>query len=152
MPSIAVDPLPYIVALWARASEIGVTTIFSVMTLAAAIILEELSMMADRIREKINGSSGHSLEVEKWRSLFVLLCNFIDQINHFFGPILVIKTAIAFAMSIFDFNLILQSKGQYPRFYFQYVHTILRFLVFLVPSYLVTQTVKCKLKNMVLGL
>ena len=82
------------------------------------------------------------LKVEQWRHLFVLVCAFIDQINRFFGPILLIKTAAGFAISIFDFNKVLQTKGKYPRFYFEFIHTILRLWVIVVPSYLIAQTVR----------
>ena len=145
MPSIAIDPLPFAVALWARTAEIGVMTIFIAIALTASLMLEELANMADAIKENlsstITGPNCCSLEFEKWRHQFELISKFVENVNNFFGPILLIKTAAAFGISIFDFNKILQSKGLYPIFYFEFIHTILRFFVILLPSSLVTQMV-----------
>ena len=61
MPSIAIDPLPFAVALWARTAEMGVTTVFISMVFTASLMLEELASMADAMRKKMENSTKDEL-------------------------------------------------------------------------------------------
>ena len=110
-----------------------------------SILLQELSTrLLEIVDENEHQGSPNCLSVplDEWRHHFDLVCQFIEQINRCFGPILLIQTAIVYSLPIFQFNKILLTQGRFPRLYFEFIHTIARFLIFLViPSYLVTQKV-----------
>ena len=134
------DPLPIVTALWARTAEIGVSIVFVTISLTASLLFEELSNRAEMMAEEKDHLS--MLELDDWRRHYDRICTFVKKTNRCFGPILVLQTALGFAMPIFEFAKILQTKGQSPRLYFEFIHTIFRFFVIiLIPPYLVTQQV-----------
>ena len=141
---ISTYPLPNVVALLARIAEIGVTTICIAMSFTAALLFDELSERADSmIENRDNGYNADNLSnnLETWRYHYTLVCRYVKKINKCFGLILLFTTAIDFSIPMFEFNMLYQSKGQFPQYYFEFGHSILRFLVLLVPSSLVKQKV-----------
>lgn len=141
---MVMDPLPFIAALSARTAEIGISAIFFSISITASVLLEELGNRAYNMTEDCSGfrPSHFLVELEHWRQHYILICQFVDEINIFFGPILLMFSAIGFAVPIFEFNKILQTRNYpHPRYYFEFIHSIVRFLVILVPSYLVSQQV-----------
>ena len=147
LPILGIDPLPFIAALWSRASEICITALFVTLTLTASFLFEELVNRADDMKEMsnniTNSSDSLSVKLEQWRHHFVLINRFINKINNCYGLILLLQTAYGFAVPIFEFNKILQSRNTpFPRYFFEFAHTVLRFFIILIPSYLLTQQVK----------
>ena len=142
---IVPNPLPFAAALWSRVAESAITAAFGALSYAGALLHEELNDRSNALDEDCCVPSCtiyRSSKLEDWRLHYDLVCRFVDMINGCFGPILLLQTAIGFAWPIFEFTQILYSKGQKPRFYFEFSHTILRFLfMILIPSYLVTQQV-----------
>ena len=143
------NPLPFATTVWARTAEIGVSTIFVVMSFTASLLFEELVNRADDMNENYATAPSNYLpaELEKWRTHFDLVCTFVTKINRSFGLVLALQTALAFAIPIFDFYKILialMGKGILDfRYNFAFMHTLLRFLfLILVPSYFVAQQVR----------
>ena len=139
---IGKSPLPFVAALWARMAEVGVVIIFSTLALTTSLLFEELVNMADAAKADCSSSNCLSAELNQLPRNYDLICKFIEKMNCCFGPILLIQTASGFAIPIFEFYKILQTRGQFPRFYFAFIHTIFRFLILiLIPSHLITQNV-----------
>lgn len=140
---ISIEPLPFLAALWARSAEIATTAVFVSIALITSLLVEELVNRADDMAEdsSIDLPNVLSANLEQWRSHYYSIIKFIDKTNHYFGLILLIQTSIGFAVPIFEFYKILQTKGHYPIYDFAFIHTILRFLLIVVPSYLVSQQV-----------
>ena len=139
LPNIARDPMPFAAALLSRASEIGVSWIFATLAFAAVVLFKELNERADDMTETIDFNNV-STELEEWRQHYDLVCRFVETIDDCFGWILLLQTALGFSVPIFDYYKLLYTKGQVPRHYFEFGHTIFRFSLFmLIPSYLVTQ-------------
>ena len=133
------NPFPLIASLWARMAELAITALFVALALTASLLFEELGNRANEMNEESNVGP---LKLENWRRTYVQVCEFVAIINQIFGFILLIKTALAFAISIFELNKILQTRMEWPQYYFEFVHTALRFLLeMLLPSYLLTQKV-----------
>ena len=140
LPKIARDPMPFAAALLARTSEIVIICIFDTFSFVTAILFEELADSAEDMAEenKIH-SNNISTELEEWRRHYDLVCRFIETVNDCFDWILLLQTALGFALPIFDFYKILYTNGQVPRHYFEFGHTVFRFFLFmLIPSYLVS--------------
>ena len=141
LPKTIPDPLPFFAALCGRAADIGVSIVFFPLALTAAILFEELADRANAMKE-MPSSNNLPMALKDWRRHYNLICEFVEKISNCFGPMLLLQICLGFALPIFDFNKILLSKGQLPRHYFQFGHNIIRFLVILVPSYLITQKVR----------
>ena len=141
------NPLPFAAALWARLAETSVTNVFVTMTFVAILLFSELNNIAE-VMSLDNSALVQSCEdtktnLENWRFDYELVCRFVEMVCSFFGPILLIKTALGFAIPIFEFNKILFTNGQEAKFYFDFGHTIIQFLLtFLIPSYAVTNQVR----------
>ena len=144
---ISIEPLPFLAALWARSAKIATTAVFVSIALITSLLVEELVNRADDKSEdsSIDLPNVLSANLEQWRNHYYSIIKFIDKTNHYFGVILLIQTSIGFAVPIFEiyfpFYKILQTKEQYPIYDFAFIHTILRFLLIVVPSYLVSQQV-----------
>ena len=140
-PLVGTDPLPFVAALLARMAENGIMALFVALNFASVLLFDE---MVDRTEDLTQQDSLNSMELEKWRGHFDMVCTFVRKINRCFGPILLLQTILGFSVSIFEFQRILTTKGQVWRFYFEFGHTIIRFLfVMLIPPYLVSQKVWC---------
>ena len=103
------EPLPLIVALWARLAEIGVRVTFVAMTFVASLIFDEIG-------EEIVNLTDISID-PKAKALLSINCGrlishndlairLIEQINKNFGFVLLIISAIDFSSAIFYFNQI----------------------------------------------
>ena len=145
LPTIFRNPIPYSTALLARASDIAISVVFATFAFTASLLFEELAARADDLTEGKDikeDSENISLDLEQWRRQYYLVCRLVDKINSCFGCILLLQIAIGFALPIFDFFKILYTKGLVSRFYFEFIHTIFRFLIFmLIPSYFVDKKV-----------
>lgn len=135
LPIAAIDPLPLVAAVLARSAALIATATFGVTAFTTSVILEELIIKASDVeiikikKDKLTAFfSASKLKLEKWRYNFDLISRFVEKINKMFGPILLIETIIGFAVPIFEFNKILQTRNTpYPRYYFEFIHTVLRF-------------------------
>ena len=150
LPMIVQDPLPFVAALWARIAEIGVANVFLTMVFVAELLFQELNDRANDINLD-ESRANRSDKLEDWRHHFDLVCTFLENINSCFGPVLLIQTALGFALPIFECNKMFYTKWQKPRIYFEYGHSIIRFLlILLIPSCAVTKQV-CSLYPHILG-
>ena len=117
--------------------------------MTASLLQKELLERAEEMETKNNQtvSEEHTpKDLEMWRCHYDLVCRYIEQINRFFGLVLLIKTALAFAIPIFELIKIMQSQDQtghlFPRYYFEFIHTIVTFLIEIVMhSYLISRQV-----------
>ena len=153
LPAIIPDPLPFVAAIWARIVVIGISAVFVAMSLIASHLFQELANRADDMSEEFNSefSDVTAMKLEKWRRFYYLTCGFVEKVNRCFGPVLLVKSALGFAIPIFEFNKILLIKLPSSRFYFEFGHSIIRFLVImLIPSYIVTQDVTRSTRKIVL--
>ena len=145
LPMTIIDPLPFLSALWARLAELGITNVFVVLTLIASLLLEELFHRASAMKEeheiKEDNENLLSSKLETWRCHYDMICRLVDKINRIFAPILLVQIAVNLGVSFFEFSKILKTKGLYARLNFAYLHSILRFFLVLVPSYMVSQKV-----------
>ena len=153
LPIIVRNPLPFIAALWARAADIGITAAFVTMAFTVSLLIDELVKRTEEVNKEYtllapaNTVTRFSMKLDEWRSHCHLICEFIDRVIGFFGPALLLKIALGFASPIFEFTKILQTRGQVRRFYFEFLHSIFRFFIILLPSYLVAQKVLCTSYN-----
>lgn len=140
----AKNPLPYVTALWARFSNVGILISFVVLSFTAVLLFEELIEKAENINEEcsdINIPTSTHLNLDKLGQYYELVCRFVQKIEDCFGLVLLLETARTFSVSIYEFYQILQSHGIFPKYCYRFLHTIVRFFLVLVPSYLVTQQV-----------
>ena len=145
LPMIVRDPLPFAAALWSRLAEIGVTNVFVTIVFVAAILFEEINDRAEELNLDNNDddpSEDWPMKLEELKFHHNLACELIEKINHCFGAVLLLEITLGFTVPIFDFYKMIYTKGLQPRFYFEFLHTSLRFLIFfLIPSHTVTQQV-----------
>ena len=141
LPMTVRDPLPFMAALWARIAEIGVVNVFCTMTLVAALLFEDLNNRAEEMSQDYN-TAQYSANLEDWRRHYNLVCRFVEKINDCFGLILLIEVALVFSVPIFEFHKMFLTNWRKPRYYFEFGHSVIRFLLMhLIPSYTVTQKV-----------
>ena len=77
-----------------------------------------------------------SKDINEWKTHYDLVCRFTEKINRCFGLPLLITSAIDFAVPIIiEFNNLIAHQFTSPRYYLQFLHTVLRFLSILVASY-----------------
>ena len=145
LPMIVRDPLPFLAALWARIAEIGIVNVFVTTSILATLLFNELNDRAEEMSQDCKTAQYfdvYSESLEKWRRHYNLVCRFVEQINSCFSPILLIEIGLGFAVPIFEFQKLFNTNWQKARFYFEFVHTIFRFLVTLLnPSYSLTKQV-----------
>ena len=144
LPMIFRNPLPFAIALWARTAEISATATFLALALTVSSFFEEIVERAEDIAEDCMSFADAeiSLKLNKCRRHYSMICGLIDKVNRCFGPILVMQTSIAFSLPMFEFCSIWQTLGAVSIYNFSFIHTTLRFLVWiLIPSYLVSQQV-----------
>lgn len=140
----AVNPLPYMAAIWARLANVGILIVFVVFSFAAALLYEELVVRAAYINEECNDFTVPShiqFYLDKLRHHYGSICSYVENIEDCFGLVLLLDTARTFSVSIYEFYEILLSRGRLPKYYFNFLHSIIRFFLVLVPSYLITQQV-----------
>ena len=132
--AISSHPIPLISALANRMGEICVRTTFVVITLIASLLLAELD-------EQIENFDENSLEndintnnmpkyLEKWKSDYDLVNEFIEQLNKCFGLAILLTTGFDYFVAIIEFHNILNDFFS-PRYYLHFIHIVLRFLLIL---------------------
>ena len=130
--------MPLIAVLGSRLAEIGVRITFFVMTSTAALLFEELDERVEKLAQKCANNSKNSSEItadlHQWKIHYDLVCRFTESINICFGPSLLLICGIDFAIPIIEFQDILLQKTFCPRYYFRFIHIILRFLLILIAS------------------
>ena len=129
-------PLPLMAALGSTLADIGARTSFFVMTSTASLLFEELS---DRVEDLAVDCNGRNLN--RWKTQYDLAIQFTELINRCFGPVLLLTCAIDFATPILEFQNIRLTGGIKTRYYLQFVHAIVRFLLILIASYRVESNV-----------
>lgn len=140
----AMNPLPYITAIWARMTNVGILILFAVLSFIAALLFEDLVERAKQIKEECGDvaiPSTISLHLDKIRYHYDLVCRFVQKIDDCFGLVLLLDTVRTFSVSIYGFYEILQSQGKFPKYYFSFLHSIVRFFLVLMPSCLIKQQV-----------
>ena len=130
-------------------AEMSLSITFFVLTMTASLLQKELLQRAEEMetknKEEVSAENMPN-HLEMWRFHYDLVCQYIKQINRCFGLVLLIKAVLAFAIPIFELNKIMQSQAQtgllLPRYYFNFIHTIVTFLLEIVmPSYLISRQV-----------
>ena len=104
--------LGYVAALLSRLAEIGIRTTFIVFTSIASILFEALEEKIEEMGKKSELDQEYSKqempeELDQLRRHYDLLCRLVEQINRSFGFVLLLITVHDFAISILDFNYIL---------------------------------------------
>ena len=146
LPFVVPNPLPFAAAVWARTVEISSMATFVALVLTTATLFEEIvNSAAEDLQEDLGSvcSGAHAqIKLDLCRRHYDLVCRLIKKINQCFGPILLIEISIAFSLPMFEFYSIWRTLGAVPTYNFSFIHTTLRFLIWiLVPSYILTQQV-----------
>lgn len=143
----AMNPFPYVTAIWARMANVGILIFFAVLSFTAALLFEELVEIGKTMYEECGDFpipyTAISLHVDKIRCYYDLVCTFVHKIEDCFGLVHFLDTARTFSVSINEFYEILLSWGRFSKYYLSFLHSIFRFFLVLVPSYLITKQV-CK--------
>lgn len=87
------------------------------------------------------GDSKIAEKLDQWMKQYNLACQLLKQINKCFGLILLITTANDFIVSIQTFDKLVFFYDQSFRYYFQFLHGILRFFLIIYSSFLVNAEV-----------
>ena len=109
--------LGYIAGLWSRLAEIGIRTIFVVLTSTAALLFKELDERMEKIAKQSETDPNpdrfqyQSTKLNEWRRHYDLICKLVELINRCFGFCLLLITTHDFATSIYDFSNLLDLIG-----------------------------------------
>ena len=130
---ISCYPLPLIASLGSRLAEIGIRTTFVVMVSIAALVLDELSGQIERMAAKSTDPEQMSKNIDEWKSNYDLAFELCEHINGCFSPVVFLLFSFDNILAIIECqNILIQSTN--PRYYFHFLHIILRCLLILIVS------------------
>lgn len=143
--TISKSPLPFLAAIWARLIDICILFVYAGFSCLAAEIFVDIEEKASEIMDTNYQfpccCQSFSLKLEEIRKHYELASTLVETIDNCFGLVLLVNTAKAYATSIYEFCSILMTGGKYMKRYPEFVHTVIRFIVIMFPSFFVAQKV-----------
>ena len=139
--AISRHPMPLLAVLGARLAEIGVRTIFMVMTSIATLLFDELDQRLNNLADQSvqpdapSNSRKMSKYLDEWKCHYNLVCEFTEHINRAFGAVLILICLVDYAVPIFEFQNVLRFNGTNVQHNFRFFHIIMRFLLILIASH-----------------
>ena len=146
--TISKYPIPLVVGLFSRLAEIGTRTTFIVIASTVSLLFEELNQRMENLTKKSNNSTNldskeMSKNIHEWKTHYDLVIQFANIMNCFFGPSLLVTYTADYAVAFLEFQNIMNFEGLNSRYYLQFFHICLRFLLILT----VSQRVETKVKQ-----
>lgn len=90
MSSSFYGKMAYPIGIWVQSSMIAVLSVLCNLMWTASLLAEELDEKTIEFENMDDEDGRPSLEQEKWLGQFNLLTNFIEEINNFFGYIMIL--------------------------------------------------------------